>query len=52
MITAQKLEKKGYNITYNMGYKNGEQCIVSITATNGIYKTTANNITSLFKKLN
>lgn len=51
MTTQQKIEKKGYKVTFNMGWKNGEQSIVSVSATKGNQKVTADNITQLFKKL-
>ena len=51
MTTQQKIEKKGYKVTFNMGYKNGEQAVVSVTATKLNAKVTADNITQLFKKL-
>lgn len=53
MTTLKKIEKKGYKVTANMGWKNGEQCIVSFTAerTDGrmIHKVTQPNISQLFK---
>lgn len=51
MTTIQKIEKKGYKIIANMGYKNGEQCIISYTATNKQrnHTVTQPNITQLNK---
>lgn len=51
MSTQQKIEKKGYKVTFNMGWRNGEQSITSVSATKGNIKITANNITSLYKSL-
>lgn len=51
MKTQQKIEKKGYKVTYNMGWKNGEQAIVSVSAQKGNRKTTSKNITQLLKDL-
>lgn len=52
MTTKQKLEKKGYKVTFNIGWRNGEQAIVSVTATNkkgGKY--TGKNITEVNNRL-
>lgn len=51
MKTQEKIEKKGYKVTYNIGWRNGIQSIVSVTATRGTYKVTERNITSLFRAL-
>lgn len=51
MKTEQKIEKKGYKVTYNLGYKNGEQGINSVTATKNNVKLTAKNITALLKSI-
>lgn len=52
MTTQQKIEKKGYKVTFNMGWRNGEQTIVSVTAKKGLKKMTEKNITSLLKAIN
>jgi hypothetical protein len=51
MTTANKIEQKGYKLIYNMGYKNGIQCIVSVSAINSNGRTiaTERNVTALFK---
>jgi hypothetical protein len=51
MTTQQKIEKKGYKVTFNMGYKNNEQTIVSVSAEKNGQKITAPNITQLLKRL-
>lgn len=51
MTTQQKIEKKGYKVTFNMGWENGEQKIVSVTAVKGNSKITQKNITALFKSV-
>lgn len=52
MKTQQRIESKGYKVTYNMGWRNGEQTIVSVTAKKGLNKVTEKNITSLLKAVN
>jgi len=51
MTTQQKIEKKGYKVTFNMGWKNGEQTTTSVTASKGNIKITEKNITSILKKV-
>lgn len=52
MKTKALIEKKGYNVRYNIGRRNGEQCIVSVTAMrNGREVATKPNITQLKKHL-
>lgn len=51
MTTKQKIEKKGYTITFNFSWYNGEQKITSVTATKNNIKHTEKNITTLYKKL-
>ena len=51
MTTQQRIEKKGYKVTHNMGYKNDEQTIVSVSAEKNGMKITKENITSLFKAI-
>lgn len=51
MTTQKKIEKKGYTVTFNMGWKDGEQCIMSVTAVKGNNKITEKNITSLLKSV-
>lgn len=31
MTTQQKIEKKGYKVVHNIGYRNGQQTIVSVS---------------------
>jgi len=53
MTYQQHLEKKGYTIRHNIGHRDGEQCIISITALrNGREVLTRPNITQLYKSLN
>jgi hypothetical protein len=51
MKTASKIERKGYKLTYNIGYKDGTQCIVSVSAmnSNGRVIATERNVTALYK---
>jgi hypothetical protein len=51
MTTANKIEKKGYKVKYNMGYKDGILCIISVSATNSNGRTiaTERNVTALLK---
>lgn len=51
MKTANKIEQKGYKLIYNMGYKDGTQCIVSVSAmnSNGRVIATERNVTALWK---
>lgn len=49
MKTQSKIEKKGYKVTFNMGYKNDEQTIVSVSAEKNGKKITEKNITALNK---
>jgi len=51
MTTQQKIEKKGYKVTFNMGWRDGEQRIVSVSASKGNTKITEKNITALLKSL-
>ena len=52
MKTKERIEKKGYTVRYNMGKRNGEQCIVSVTALrNGREVATKDNIIKLYKSL-
>lgn len=51
MKTQLKIEKAGYKVTANMGYRNGEQTIVSYTASKNGCSITRPNITQLFKSL-
>lgn len=48
MKTKEKIERKGYKVTYNLDYKNGEQAIVSVSAKKDNMNFVAKNITSLF----
>lgn len=52
MTNQTKIEKKGYKVTFNMGYKNGRQTITSVTAIKGNTKVSADNVTRLIKKIN
>lgn len=50
MTTANKIENKGYTLRYNMGYKDGMQCITSVSALrNGRVVATERNITAIWK---
>lgn len=49
MKTIEKIEKKGYNVTANFGWINGEQAIVSYTATKNNTRITKPNVTNLLK---
>ena len=52
MTTEQKIAKKGYSVRSNLGYKNGEQKIVSYSALkNGKEEARATSKTALLKKL-
>lgn len=51
MKTQQKIEKKGYKVIYNMGWRNGVQTITSVSATKGMKKILAKNITELLKAI-
>jgi hypothetical protein len=52
MTVEQKIAKKGYSLRCNVGYKNGEQTIVSYSALkNNREIATAKNKTALLKKI-
>jgi hypothetical protein len=51
MTTQRKIEKKGYKVTFNTGWRDGEQRIVSVSATKDNAKITQKNITTLLKSL-
>lgn len=51
MTTQKKIENKGYTVTFNIGWKDGEQCITSVTAVKGNRKITEKNITSILKNI-
>lgn len=51
MTTKEKIEKKGYKVTNNLGWVDGMQTIVSVTATKGNLKITDKNVTSILKRL-
>lgn len=51
MKTQQKIEKKGYKVTFNMGWINGMQSIVSVSAIKGNNRITEKNITQLLKSI-
>lgn len=51
MTTQEKIEKLGYKVTRNIGYHNGEQCVVSVTASSGNLKFTRPTITQLFEAI-
>jgi hypothetical protein len=52
MKVKEKIAKKGYSLRCNMGYRNGQQTIVSYSALkNGREVATANSQTALLKKL-
>ena len=50
--TINKIESKGYSVRMNMGHRDGECCIVSITALkNGREISTKPNATQLLKSI-
>ena len=51
MTTQKKIESKGYKVSFNIGWVNGEQRVISVSATKGNYKNTTKNITQLYKSL-
>ena len=51
MKTIEKIEKKGYKVIANMSYENGEQTIISYTATKGNVNIEEKNITKLFNRI-
>lgn len=51
MKTQEKIEKKGYRVTFNTGWRNGEQTIVSVSAEKNNRKITRDNLTQLLKSL-
>ena len=51
MKTQTKIENKGFKVTYNMGYKNNENGIISVSAEKNGRKTTSKNITTLLKSI-
>lgn len=52
MTTREKIEKKGYKVTSNMGWKNGEQTIVSYSAEkDGRNVATRDTITALYQAI-
>lgn len=52
MKTSDKIVKKGYKLRYNIGKRNGEQCVVSITALrNEREVVTRPNVTKLYAAL-
>jgi len=52
MTTREKIERKGYKVTSNLGYRNGERAIVSYSAKKGYKVITATTITELSRKTN
>jgi hypothetical protein len=51
MKTLEKIEKKGYKVTFNMGYRNGESSVVSVTAKKDGRQFTKPNLTQLLKAI-
>lgn len=51
MTTKEKIEKRGYKVSYLSGYRDGEQCIIGCVAEKNNRKTEAKNITALFNSL-
>lgn len=51
MTTYEKITKKGYKIVNNIGYHDGVQCIVSVTAIKGNVSITELNITRLYNRI-
>ena len=52
MTIQEKIEKKGFSIRSNMGYRNGEQTVISYSAIkSGQSAAIADSKTALFKKL-
>ena len=51
MKTLAKIEKKGYRVTSNIGWRNGEQTIVSVSAEKNNRKIRRDNLTQLLKSL-
>jgi hypothetical protein len=52
MKTQQRIEKNGYKVRHNIGHRNGEQCIISVTALrNDREVATRPNITQLLKAI-
>ena len=52
MKTIEKIEKKGYRVISNLGYKNDVKCIVSYTAICNNLKITKPNLTQLYNSIN
>jgi uncharacterized protein (DUF302 family) len=52
MTTREKIEKRGYKVTSNLGYRDGEQTIVSYSAKKGYKVITASTLTELLRKTN
>jgi hypothetical protein len=51
MKTLEKIEKKGYKVTCNLGTKKGEKIVLSIRAKKGELKFEAKTVSSLLKKI-
>ena len=49
---TDKLKKKGWKVTSNMGWRNGTQTTVSYSATKGVKTVRANTLTELSKHCN
>lgn len=52
MSRQKQLEKRGWTITYLLGYRDGIQCVTGIMAEKkGHYQIIAESITELFNKI-
>ena len=51
MKTIEKVEKKGYKVTYTFGWVGGQQDITGVIATKGNWKIQAKNITGILKQI-
>jgi hypothetical protein len=51
MSTIQRIEKKGYKVRLNLGYRNGQITTVSVTAIRGSYEITRRSATQVLKSI-
>lgn len=51
MSTIQRIEKKGYRVRLNLGWRNGQLATVSVTAILGRYEITRRSATQVLKSI-
>lgn len=51
MTRQQRIEKKGYKVTFHLGYRDGVQCITNVSAYDGKFQIVCPNITRLHQRI-